>query len=305
MRPRSRSRPRRPSFPLGPSGAVAGSGFRPRPFGASLLLAALLALGACDTPAEKAEAHYQRALALLAEGDTARAALEFRNVFRLDEAHSAARFAYAGLLRDRGDTGGALSQLQRLVEQDPKDLEGQLTLAALALEAGDFDTGALAAVEAYALAPADPGARALKATVDFRKGGEARAAAVTMAEGVVAEDPGSVPAQMVLVADRLAAGAPGEALARIDDALAHAPADEGLHLARLATLDVLGDTAGTGAELTQMAGLFPENAAVRAALVSWHLGQGDPDAAEAVLRAAVGPAVGPAGGTARQRRVRR
>ena len=94
------------------------SGFRPRPFGASLLLAALLALGACDTPAEKAEAHYQRALALLAEGDTARAALEFRNVFRLDEAHSAARFAYAGLLRDRGDTGGALSQLQRLVEQD-------------------------------------------------------------------------------------------------------------------------------------------------------------------------------------------
>ena len=130
--------------------------------------------------------------------------------------------------------------------------------------------------------------RALKATVDFRKGGEARAAAVTMAEGVVAEDPGSVPAQMVLVADRLAAGAPGEALARIDDALAHAPADEGLHLARLATLDVLGDTAGTGAELTQMAGLFPENAAVRAALVSWHLGQGDPDAAEAVLRAAAG-----------------
>ena len=89
-----------------------------------------------------AEAHYQRALALLAEGDTARAALEFRNVFRLDEAHAAARLAYAGLLRDRGETGEALSQLLRLVEQDPKNLEGQRTLAALALEAGDFDTAA-------------------------------------------------------------------------------------------------------------------------------------------------------------------
>ena len=106
-----------------------------------------------------------------------------------------------------------------------------------------------------------------------------------MAEGVVAEDPGSVPAQMVLVADRLAAGAPAEALARIDDALAHAPADEGLHLARLATLDVLGDTAGTGAELTRMAGLFPDERRGARRAGQWHLGQGDPDAAEAVLRA--------------------
>jgi tetratricopeptide (TPR) repeat protein len=255
-----------------------------------LLLAALLALVACDTPAEQAEEHYRRALALVAEGDEARAALEFRNVFRLDEGHAAARLAYAGLLGDRGDTAAALDQLRRLVEQDPKHLEGQRTLAAMALAAGDVDTGALAAAEAYALAPDDPQARALKATIDFRKGGAARTAAVAMAAEVVAETPGSVPAQMVLVADRLAAGAPAEALARIDAALAHVPADEGLHLARLATLDALGDADGTGAQLERMAGLFPENAAVRAALVEWHLGRGDPAAAEAVLRKAAAAA---------------
>ena len=253
--------------------------------GPGLLLAALLALAGCDSPSERAESHYQRALALLAEGDETRAMLEFRNVFRLDGAHTVARLRYAELLRTRGQDREAFSQLLRLAEQDPKNLEGQRALTALALEVGDFDTAALHAAEAYGLAPADPEVRALKATVDFRKGDD-RPAAVAMAAGVVAEKPGSVAAQMVLVADRLAAGAPAEALARIDVALAHAAGDEGLHLARLATLEALGDTAGTGAELGRMLALFPANDGIRAALVQWHLGQGDPDAAEAVLRAA-------------------
>jgi len=274
-------RPRR-LFPR-PSGACL---FGPGLFGPGLLLVALLALAGCDSPSERAESHYQRALALLAEGDETRAMLEFRNVFRLDGAHTVARLRYAELLRARGEDREAFSQLLRLAEQDPKNLEGQRALTALALEVGDFDTAALHAAEAYGLAPADPEVRALKATVDFRKGDD-RPAAVAMAAEVVDEKPGSVAAQMVLVADRLAAGAPVEALARIDAALAHAGDDEGLHLARLATLEALGDEAGTGAELGRMLALFPANDGIRAALVQWHLGQGDPDAAEAVLRAAV------------------
>ena len=107
-----------------------------------------------------------------------------------------------------------------------------------------------------------------------------------MARAVVDAAPGTVPAQMVLIADRLAAGAPAEALAAIDAALPHAPADEGLHLARLAMLETLGDMAGAGAELARMAELFPANAGVRDALIQWHLRSGDPAGAEAVLRAA-------------------
>ncbi|HVH02941.1 MAG TPA: tetratricopeptide repeat protein, partial [Amaricoccus sp.] len=262
---------------------------RPAATAGALLLAALLALAACDSPAEKAEAHYQRALALVAEGDAPRAMIEFRNALRIDAEHPGARLAFARLLVDRGDPAGAMSQLERLVEHDRKNLEAQRMLADLALEAGDSDTAATAVTEAFAIAPADPAVRALKAAVDFRKGGADRAAAVAMAAQVVAEDPAAVPAQLVLVADRLAAGAPEAALALLDAALVHTPGDEGLHLARLATLDVLGDAAGTGAELSRMAGLFPENAAVRAALVDWHRGRGETEAAEAVLRAALPP----------------
>ena len=163
----------------------------------------------------------------------------------------------------------------RLVEQDPKHVAGQRTLAELALEAGDFDTAALAAVEAYALAPADPTVRALKATVDFRKGGEARDRPRWRWRRRWS------PRSPARCRRRWCWSPTGWPPARrprrwreIDEALAHTPGDEGLHLARLATLDVLGDAAGVGAELARMAALFPENAAVRAALVQWHLERG-------------------------------
>jgi predicted Zn-dependent protease len=248
-----------------------------------LLLAA--ALAACDSAADRAEAHYQSGLAYLEAGDPDRAAVEFRNVFRLDPEHAGARLRYAALLADRGETREAMAQYLQLVELAPALAEGHRELAALALEVQDFDTAQLHAARGYALDPKDPATRALKATVDFRKGAD-RPAAVAMAEGVLAEAPANVLAHLVLVADRLAAQDFAGALARVDAGLAAAPADQGLHLARLALLEQRGDDAAVGAELATMNRLFPENADMRAALVQWHLEAGDPDRAEAVLRAA-------------------
>jgi predicted Zn-dependent protease len=252
------------------------------PFLGPLLLAA--ALAACDSPAERAEAHYRSGLAYLEAGDPDRAAVEFRNVFRLDPEHTGARLRYARLLRDRGETREAIAQYLRLVDLAPSLAEGHRELGQLALEVQDFDTAQVHAARAYALDPKDPATRALKATVDFRKGAD-RPAAVAMAEGVLAEAPANVLAHLVLVANRLAAQDFAGALARVDAGLAAAPADQGLHLARLALLEQRGDDA-VGAELAEMNRLFPENTDMRAALVRWHLAAGDPDRAEAVLRAA-------------------
>ena len=46
------------------------------------LLGVLTVLAACQSSEERAEAFYQNALALIADGETARATVEFRNVFR-------------------------------------------------------------------------------------------------------------------------------------------------------------------------------------------------------------------------------
>lgn len=250
----------------------------------TILLISALALAACDTPTERAEQHYQRATELLAAGDPDRAMVEFRNVFRLNGEHVAARAQYAALLRDRGDVRGALGQYLRLVELDPGNAAAYRDVTELALRMQDFETAEVNIVQAFRLDPADPMTRALKATLDYRRG-EDRAGAVAMAEDVTAEAPEIVPAQMVVIADRLAAEDPAAALAQADTALAAVPGDEGLHLVRLAALEALEDMDGIGAELKTMTALFPDNAGVRDGLIRWHLHQGDTDAAEAILRA--------------------
>ncbi len=253
----------------------------PRP--ALIALLAALALAGCETAEERAQAHFERALTLIAEGDTTRAALEFRNVFRLDGEHAEARAAYAAMLRETGDTKAAFAQYLRLIEQRPDDLAARTALAEMALEIGDFAAAGEHVTRAFALAPADAQVRALKATVDYREGD--RDAALAMAAEVVEAAPETVAAQMVLIAERMNADDTPGALAQIDAALTHAPRDRGLHIVRLAALEAAGDEAGSGAQLRRMAELFPEEPEVRQALVQWHLRAGDPDAAEAVLRA--------------------
>ena len=256
-----------------------------RPAGRLLLLLAALSLAGCDTAEQRAEKHYQRGVALLAEGETDRALVEFRNVFRLNGAHIPARLDYARVMRARGETREAIGQYLRVAEQDPTNLESQRAVAEMALMSQDFATAEEHAAEAWLLAPKDPAVRALKATLDYRHP-ETRAAAVAMARGVLGEAPDNVAASMVLIADRMNAGAPAEALPLVDAALATAPKDEGLRLARLTALERLGDTAGAGEELRHMAELFPDDPGVRQALIQWYLREKDPDGAEAVLRAA-------------------
>jgi len=135
-----------------------------------ILLFAALTLAACDS-AEERETHYQRALAVFAAGDPDRAAIELRNVFRLNGNHTPpARLRYARLLKEQGDITGALGQYQRLVEQDRHSVEGHKELGQLAITVQDFGLAGEAADRAYALAPDNPEVRALKATLDYRYG---------------------------------------------------------------------------------------------------------------------------------------
>jgi tetratricopeptide (TPR) repeat protein len=250
-----------------------------------LLLLLGLALAACDSPRERAETHYQRGMALLEAGDADRALVEFRNVFRLDGTHIPARLAYARVERERGDLQQAMGQYLRVADQDARNAEAQAAVIEIALQTQDFATAEEHAREASVLLPEDPAIRALKATVDYRHP-DTRATAVATAREVLAEAPGNLAAQMVLIADRLNAGAPKEALALADAGLGRAPDDQGLHLVRLAALEAMGDAAGSGEELKRMAALFPDDPGVEKALIQWHMRAGDKDGAEAVLRAA-------------------
>ncbi len=256
-----------------------------------LALAAMLGLAGCDTAEERAQAHYETAKELLAEGKVAQAIVEFRNVFKLDGENKAARLDYANLMVEQGNIQEAIGQYLRLVEQDWGNVAGHKRLAGLALEIQDFDTAETHADRAYELDPKDPEIRAYKATVDYHAG--KRAPAVEMAKGVLDETPDNLPARMILIADRMQNDDLPGALTLVDTALKTAPENQDLHLARLAVLQQIGDRAPVGEELVRMAALFPDNDAVGLALIRWHLQDGDIDAAEPLLRARA--AAAPAG----------
>jgi tetratricopeptide (TPR) repeat protein len=249
-----------------------------------LALGLALALAACDTAEERAEEHYQRGVQLLADGEVDRALVEFRNVFRLNGDHTAARLAYAGVLRERGEVREAYGQYLRLVEQDPDSLEGRKEVAQLALSLGNLPDATTHANAAYRLSPADPDVRALKATVDYATDTD-RPAAVEMAKAVLAEAPANVAAHMVVIADRVNAGEFPAALPLVETALAQAPADEGLNLVKLGILENLGDQEAVGVQLAEMVRLYPDRPAFSDALIRWHMSRNDTAGAERVLRA--------------------
>jgi len=260
----------------------------PRHFLISLAL--VLGLAACDSAEERAERHFQSAEALAAAGDVDRALVELRNVFKYDGAHREARRRFAELQLARGEVADAYGNLLRLVEFHPDDLEARLALAELALAGGDLAEADRHGRAAAGLAPEAARVRAVVAALDHREAlrrddAAARARAADAARAALAELPGALPARVVLVEHLLLAGSEAEALEHLDIALEQAPDRRDLHELRLRVLARSGADDAAGAQLRRMAAQFPEDGALREAVVGWYVERERFAEAEAFLRA--------------------
>ena len=256
-------------------------------------LAVPLLLGQCENSTERAERHFQAGMELVEAGDTDRALVEFRNVFRLDGNHRDARATYARLMRERGATRDAYGQYLRLVEQYPDDIEGRIALAEMALASGDWEEAERHGSVARRLAPEDPVVRAVATTLDYRTAlisddAAGREAAVIQAretiETVEEDSAGQVIARRILINEMLESEDPQAAMPEIERALEQDPDNAEYHELRLRLLIARGDTEAATAQFEEMYERFPENEALRDGLIRWYLQQGDLDAAEAFLR---------------------
>src|SRR5690606_14983768 len=259
------------------------------------LACALALLSACDSAEERAEKHFQSAVALVEAGDIDRAMVEFRNVFKLNGRHEEARVAYAGLLRENGRLQEAYGQYLRLVEQHPQNIEGRRALTEMALETGNWEEVERHAAAAAALAPDDPLVRAVTVALAYRKALEAKDAAAqatarTEAVALLKTQPGLIVARRVVIDDLIRQNDWEAALAEIDAGLATAPGALDLYTLRLGLLQEMGDTAAIEAQLNDMVARFPTDENSQRMLVGWHIQQGNLDAAEAHLRGRIDPA---------------
>jgi len=258
------------------------------------MLSATLALSGCESSEDRAERYYKSGMQLLADGDTDRAMVEFRNVFKYDGFHKEARQTYADTLMAKGDVGEAYGQYLRLIEQHPDTPEVRRTLAEIAIGRGDWTEAERHGRAAMTLAPDDPAVQSIGAALDYRaallaKDPEATARAIEATKSVLDRAPENQVALRVMI-DHLGSGPdPLAALPVLDRAIAQNPASLEFQVLKFRLLAQANDIEGTGTQLRAMYELFPENQQVRAALIGWYLTQGDLDGAEAFLRKLAGP----------------
>ena len=255
------------------------------------LITSLALLTACDTAEERAQAHFEKGADLLEKGETERALVEFRNVFKLNGSHKGARLAYAQVEEGRGNVSAAYGQYLRLVEQYPENLEGRRALARLASGLNNWDEVARHITIAEGLAPKDPVILAVRIGLDYRnalRDADPTAAdlAVKASETLLVKHPDLPIARRVVIDDLLRRQDWSGALVAIDAGMEHAPESRLLYMQRLSVLEKLGLDTAIETQLKDMVQRFPEHDVYRT-LINWYIGRGRDEDAEAYLRARI------------------
>jgi predicted Zn-dependent protease len=253
-----------------------------------------LFLAACDSAEERAEAHYQNALALIDDGDVARAKVELRSVFELDPRHRDARATIARLLLEEGATDAAAQQYLRLVEQFPNDVEARLILSELSLLANDFETARVHGETVVELAPESARARVISAALDYQEAvvnesPAARREAARRAEALRDDLPDSVINRAVIIDNLMLEGEFAEALEELDEVQELAPRDRRFFQMRLGIHGQLQDDEGIEETLRDMIRVFPEDRELPRSLMQFYASRGNLDGAERFLRDRIVP----------------
>lgn len=262
---------------------------------AFLLVSATLLLAACDSAEERAESHYQDARTLVAEGDTDRAVVELRNVFRLNSNHTDARLMMAELLMERGDRSGAYRQYLHLAELDPDDLPTRIILSEMAFLGSNWDEVERHGTRIEELAPENPQVQAITLVRAYREAvGDNDAPKLRAlgrdADAMLAAQPENPVLRNIMVDYAMREQDFERALSEIDWMIAYDPQNGRNYQDRLRILAQLGDEDALEAQLRDLVEIFPDDPSHKATLIRYYLSRQNLDAAETFLRELVAAA---------------
>ena len=238
-------------------------------------------LSGCSSSQERAQSYYQHGVELLANGETDKAVLEFRNALKLEKNFVPALYSLADVEQQRGNFDQAVRLLTNVTELDTSHVKARIGLATIYLAGGDLEDAQKYTDQAYELAPKDPGVLALKAAVALKL--DNRGDAVKLADQALEIDPQNIDALIVLASERLLAGDPKGALPFLDKGEKADERNIGVQLFKAKVLSALGDKAGVEGVFSKLVGLYPDNVSFRDALARWYLAAGQPDKGEQVL----------------------
>lgn len=254
-----------------------------------LFALSILFLASCESSESRAEKHFEAALQFLEEGDTPRAIIEFKNVFKYNGKHEEARQRYARLQRSRGNGSEAYSQYLRLVEEHPQNLEGRIALAEMALENRQWKEVERHVTAAAELEPDNTLVRSVMANLDYytaaiEKRPSGMEAAIIRATQLIKLEPELISAQRLVISDLIRQQRWDAALETINTAFAATPSATDLNPLKLGVLVKLGDTAAIEQHLLTTLDSDPGNQEKLTQLVTWYVSQDQNDKAETFLR---------------------
>ncbi len=242
----------------------------------------LLALAACSTPEERAQAHYQSGKELLDAGEPIRAAIEFRNAVRLNEKLVVAWAGLATAEEKRQNWPAVSDSLKRVIELDPKNFEATFKMAKLQLAAIQLDNALKNVNVANDLKPNDSDVAALRAAVLLRLND--KEGAVREAERALSINRDNPDAFAVLAADSIGRGNTKAAISFIDRGLQTDPKNIGLLLFKVKVYQDANDNAKLEETLRVLVGYYPKQKEFRQSLLTFLLQIGRTEDVEKELR---------------------
>ncbi|NNE89988.1 MAG: tetratricopeptide repeat protein [Silicimonas sp.] len=253
------------------------------------LILFLTALTACDSAEERAEKHFQSGVELVEAGDIPRALVEFRNVFKLNDAHREARLEYAKASRSIGNIPESYSNYLRIVEEFPDDTQSRLALVEMAILTQNWDEAERHAEELLAAEGEVEGQDIAKLALEFRQAvldqDASRLRELTLsAEELAATRPDDPILQRILIEGYLSEQEFEKALEVTDRAIASAPNVRTFYRVRASIIQRTGDMEELEKHLRGMIEQFPDDQEVKNALIRLLARDGKADDAEAFMR---------------------
>lgn len=248
----------------------------------AVVICALSALAACSSPAEKANAYYEKGMSLMKEDKIDKARLEFQNALQIDKNLVKAMYGLALVAEKKKDIKQEYGWLNKVVEQDPGHFEAQVKLGQLLLAANKLDKAKLVSDKAIALKKDDSSAMALQAAVMLKSGNAEDA--VRIANQILAKDPASVDAILILASERVIANDFAKALTFLEQGRQRHENNISLALLTVESLDRLGKADEVEQTLRKISGFYPNDPGPHKLLAKFYLKHGKSAEAEAELR---------------------
>jgi putative PEP-CTERM system TPR-repeat lipoprotein len=242
----------------------------------------LFFLAACDTPEEKAQAHFAAGMAFVEEGNFVKAGIEFRNALQLKKNYADGWYGLALVEENAGNWRKYAGDILKAIEIDPKHLKAQIRYGKIMLLSGKLEKALETSDLVMELAPENADALALKSAVMFRLGD--KSGAIAAAEKALENDPSNIDATLILSAEKLSTGDSEAAVRILDEGLAHNKGNSQFQVVKIRALENLGRTEDIIGVFSQLIADHPENSAFRKSLVRFYLKNNKQEEAEQEIR---------------------